>query len=185
MQSKTSTDSILWKKVKLGDLDAFNLLYDQYIDILYSFGIQYTTDTNYVKDCIHDLFLDIYKYRKKLSDVDNVKFYLFKSLKRKINKKYKSKLILFASDERKEEIASLSQSIEESIIQEENSSEVATKVSAAFTCLSKKQRRGVSLKFYEEKSYEEIAVILGISIESVRTLIYRAVKKMRNQIETK
>ncbi|GAA3516495.1 sigma-70 family RNA polymerase sigma factor [Aquimarina addita] len=185
MQSKTSTDSILWKKVKLGDLEAFNSLYDQYVDILYSFGIQYTTDTNYVKDCIHDLFLDIYKYRKKLSDVDNVKFYLFKSLKRKVNKKYKSKLTLFSSNDKTDKLASVCQSIEESMIQDENSSEIATKVSAAFTCLSKKQRRGVSLKFYEERSYEEIAVILGISIESVRTLIYRAVKKMRNEIEVK
>lgn len=101
MQSVKTKDTTLWTKVKLGDLDAFNQLYDKYIDALYEFGIQYTNDTDYVKDCIHDLFLDIYKYRKKLSDVDNVKYYLFKSLKRKINRKFKSKLTLFSTEEKK------------------------------------------------------------------------------------
>ncbi|TSE05549.1 MULTISPECIES: RNA polymerase sigma factor [Aquimarina] len=183
MQSIRSIDSILWTKVKLGDLNAFNELYDKYIDSLYAFGIQYTNDTGYVKDCIHDLFLDIYKYRKKLSDVDNVKYYLFTSLKRKINKKFKSKLKLFSADDKKDEIVSSSKSAEESIIQSENSLEISAKLSVAMTSLSSKQRKGLSLKFDEKKSYEEIAAILGISIESVRTLIYRAVKKLRNEIE--
>ncbi|MCK8520799.1 sigma-70 family RNA polymerase sigma factor [Aquimarina sp. D1M17] len=183
MQSVKNVDAILWAKIKLGDLDAFNQLYDKYIDPLYSFGIQYTTDKDYVMDCIHDLFLDIYKYRKKLSDVDNVKFYLFKSLKRKINRKFKSKLKFFSTEEKKNEIRSTHSSVEESIIQIESSREISAKLSNALTSLSNKQRRGLSLKFDEKKSYEEIAAILGISIESVRTLIYRAVKKLRSEIE--
>ncbi|MBG6130085.1 RNA polymerase sigma factor (sigma-70 family) [Aquimarina sp. EL_43] len=182
MQSVKTKDTTLWTKVKLGDLDAFNQLYDKYIDALYEFGIQYTNDTDYVKDCIHDLFLDIYKYRKKLSDVDNVKYYLFKSLKRKINRKFKSKLTLFSTEEKKNEIKSEYKSIEETIIQSENSSEIEAKLSVALTSLSSRQRKGLSLKFEEKKSYEEIAAIMGISIESVRTLIYRAVKKLRNKI---
>ncbi|PKV52906.1 RNA polymerase sigma factor (sigma-70 family) [Aquimarina sp. MAR_2010_214] len=182
MQSVKTIDSILWTKVKLGDLDAFNQLYDRYIDALYEFGIQHTNDTDYVKDCIHDLFLDIYKYRKKLSDVDNVKYYLFKSLKRKINRKFKSKLSLFSTEEKKNEIRSEYKSIEEIIIQSENSLEIEAKLSIALTSLSSRQRKGLSLKFDEKKSYEEISAIMGISIESVRTLIYRAVKKLRNEI---
>ncbi len=183
MQSIKQVDSLLWTKVKLGDLDAFNELYDLYVDVLYGFGIQHTNDKEYVMDCIHDLFLDIYKYRKKLSDVDNVKFYLFKSLKRKINRKYKSKLSFFSTDEKQNEIRSVHNSIEESIIQSERSKEMSAKLSMALNSLSNKQRRGLSLKFDEKKSYEEIAAILGISIESVRTLIYRAVKKLRSEIE--
>ncbi|WP_103866488.1 RNA polymerase sigma factor [Aquimarina sp. I32.4] len=183
MQPVKTVDSILWTKVKLGDLNAFNQLYEKYIDALYEFGIQQTNDTDYVKDCIHDLFLDIYKYRKKLSDVNNVKYYLFKSLKRKINKKFKSKLTLFSAEEKKNEIKSTYKSAEETIIQSENSSEIKKKLSVALTSLSSKQRKGISLKFDEKKSYEEISVIMGISIESVRTLIYRAVKKLRNEIE--
>ncbi|WP_103070503.1 RNA polymerase sigma factor [Aquimarina sediminis] len=183
MQSVKTIDSILWTKVKLGDLNAFNQLYDEYVDILYEFGIQYTNDKDYVQDCIHDLFLDIYKYRRKLSDIDNVKYYLLRSLKRKINRKFKSKHKIFSTEDKNNEIKSESMSVEESIIQSEYSSEISAKLSIALTSLSKKQRKGLSLKFDEKKSYEEISAILGISIESVRTLIYRAVKKLRNEIE--
>ncbi|TPN83517.1 RNA polymerase sigma factor [Aquimarina algicola] len=185
MQSVKSIDSLLWVKIKLGDLNAFNELYDRYIDQLYEFGIQHTSDKDYVMDCIHDLFLDIYKYRKKLSNADNVKFYLFKSLKRKINRKYKSKIKLYDFDDKQDEIKSSYASAEESIIQTEKSTEINTKLSCALQSLSSKQRKGISLKFDEKKSYEEIAAILGISIESVRTLIYRAVKKLRSEIEMK
>ncbi|SHI58132.1 RNA polymerase sigma factor [Aquimarina spongiae] len=183
MQVVTNVDAILWSKVKQGDLEAFNSLYDKYIDTLYAFGTQHTNDKDHVMDCIHDLFVDIYKYRKKLSDVDNVKFYLFKSLKRKINKKFKSKIKLFSADENRKEIVSMNSSVEESIIQSEKSAEISAKLSLALTSLSSRQREGLSLKFDEKKSYEEIAAILGISIESVRTLIYRAVKKLRSEIE--
>lgn len=187
MQSNKQADAIplLWSRMKLGDLEAFHLLYDEYVDALYEFGIQYTRDKDHVKDCIHDLFLDIYKYRKKLADVDNVKYYLFTSLKRKINKKFTSKLTLFSSDDKKNEISSIDHSIEDEIIQFEDSAEINAKLSQALTSLSKKQRKGISLKFDEKKSYEEIAAILGISIESVRTLIYRAMKKLRSEIEIK
>ncbi|WP_062052778.1 RNA polymerase sigma factor [Aquimarina longa] len=183
MQSVKTIDSILWAKIKLGDLDAYNQLYDKYVDALYNFGIKHTNDRDYVKDCIHDLFLDIYKYRKKLSDVDNVNYYLITSLKRKINRKFKSKIELFSTEEKKNEIKSEYSSIEDVIIQSENSSEISAKLSEALTSLSTKQRKGLSLKFDEKKSYEEISIILGISIESVRTLIYRAVKKLRSEIQ--
>ncbi|GGX33052.1 RNA polymerase sigma factor [Aquimarina muelleri] len=185
MQSVKTIDSILWAKIKLGDLDAYNQLYDRYVNSLYDFGIQQTNDKDYVKDCIHDLFLDIYKYRKKLSDVDNVNYYLLTSLKRKINRKFKSKIELFSTEEKKNEIKSEYSSIEDSIIQSEKSSEINNKLSEALTSLSTKQRKGLFLKFDEKKSYEEISIILGISIESVRTLIYRAVKKLRSEIQVK
>lgn len=183
MQAKLSVDAILWRKTKSGDLDAFNKIYDHHVDALYDYGIQFTNDRDHVKDCIHDVFLDIYKYRKKLADVDNVKFYLFASLKRRIHKKIKSKEPLLSSYHNGDVIPLSSASIEETIIQSERYMENTTRLSSALTNLSQRQRRGVHLKFDEEKSYEEIATILNISIESVRTLIYRAIKKMRNQIE--
>jgi len=183
MRPINNNDSKLWIKIKLGDTEAFNELYDRYIDPLYRYGIQSTKDKHYVMDCIHDLFLDIYKYRKNLSEVENVKYYLFTSLKRKIGKKFKTKIKLHSTEDRKTEIVSTQSSVEERIVQSEHKLEINSKLSVALTGLSNKQREGLTLKFEEKKSYEEISGIMGISIESVRTLIYRAVKKLRSEIE--
>ena len=53
----------------------------------------------------------------------------------------------------------------------------------AMKTLSNRQREGLSLKFEHNHKYPEIAEIMGISIESARTIIYRALKDLRHCIE--
>ena len=81
-------ESTIWVDLKKGNKIALGKLYDIYIDSLFAFGIQNSQDRSFVMDCIHDLFLDLYKYRSTIKITDNSKNYLFKSLKRKINKRY-------------------------------------------------------------------------------------------------
>ena len=81
-------ESTMWVDLKKGNKIALGKLYDIYIDSLFAFGIQNSQDRSFVMDCIHDLFLDLYKYRSTIKITDNSKNYLFKSLKRKINKRY-------------------------------------------------------------------------------------------------
>ena len=78
-------DHDTWLRFISGDSDAFSDLYDQYADVLYAFGMRYSTDRDLVKDCIHDLFIDLHGYRKNLAQEVNVKFYLLKSLRRKLH----------------------------------------------------------------------------------------------------
>ena len=59
-----NSELTIWGNLKKGDQTALGELYNLYIDILYSFGIQHSQDRGYVMDCIHDLFVDLYKYRK-------------------------------------------------------------------------------------------------------------------------
>jgi len=51
--------------------------------------------------------------------------------------------------------------------------------------LSNRQREGLSLKFEHNCSYAEIAEIMGVTIESARTIIYRALKELRKCFEHK
>ena len=175
-------ETLLWAKLKAGDTTALGDIYDIYIDVLYSFGMHYTEDKGYVMDCIHDLFLDLYKYRMKLAMTDNVKYYLFKSLKRKINRKYYKKVIPVSSyfqDSINEIDKRYTKSPEESIILAELASEKSFKLSVALNTLTDKQKRGLYLRYNQEKSYMEIAEIMGVSVESSRTTVYRAIKALR------
>ncbi len=79
-------DAFLWNKLKGGCTTALGNLYDLYIEELFSYGIKIHQNREFVKDCIHDLFLDLYKYHSNLAKTDNVKYYLLLSLKRKIIK---------------------------------------------------------------------------------------------------
>lgn len=53
----------------------------------------------------------------------------------------------------------------------------------AMKTLSNRQREALSLKFEHDRPYPEIAEIMDISVESVRTIIYRALKELRKCIE--
>ena len=103
MQKEVNTDYLLWKRVKAGETQAFHDLYMQFADILFSFGLIYSKDQELVKDCIHDLFFDLYKYRRNLSDNDHIRNYLFKSLKRKIQSPQSGKLKLVFTNTFQEE----------------------------------------------------------------------------------
>ncbi len=175
-------ESILWRKVKKGDIDAFNTLYEQYVDQLYSFGMAYHKDSAYVKDCIHDLFLDIHKYRSKLADTDNVRLYLLKSLKRKLFKDKNITISLSLDEFEIQQNKQSEKSVEDSIIESETDRSIYNMVNKGLAKLSDHQKEVLFLKFNSELSYEEIAEILKISVESTRTLVYRSIKSLREII---
>ncbi|PNW30290.1 RNA polymerase sigma factor [Formosa algae] len=183
MHSEEKSDAVIWKQLKEGNKLALGELYDRYVNILFSYGMYHSKDRGYVMDCIHDLFVDLFKYRNNLSKTDNVKYYLFKSLKRKINKKYNKKNASVSLDEFDYEIDAMtkkhSDSCEKDIITEEHISERNKKLRDAMKTLSDKQRKVLALRFEEEKTYEEISEMIGVSVQSARTSIYRAIKALR------
>lgn len=183
MHEDWNADYYLWKRIKAGQTDAFHELYNLYADTLYSFGRVFTRDSELVKDCIHDLMVDLYKYRKNLADNDNIRNYLFKSLKRKIQSSaQKQRSFIYSeaitgepergeapedpgnSDEQQQQMAQINRLIER---------------------LPEKQKEILNLKFQLEMPYHEIAAVLDISVESVRTSVYRSIKTIREQMDGK
>ncbi|MBJ6369609.1 RNA polymerase sigma factor [Snuella sedimenti] len=182
MSKKENITIIFWENLRKGQVNALEGLYDLFIDDLFAYGMKQVNVKGYVMDCIHDLFVDLYKYRSNLSETDNVKFYLFKSLKRKINKRYSGEKALIDGD-----ISDMSYPFnqnytepwEKEIINEEFVNEKKVWLSNALGKLSKKQQRIVFLRYNEDKTYEEIAKIMGVSVATARTKVYRVIKKLR------
>ncbi len=181
MQKEVNSDYLLWKRVKAGETQAFHELYMQFADVLFSFGLVYSKDQEHIKDCIHDLFFDLYKYRKNLSDNDHIRNYLFKSLKRKIQSSQsgKLKLVFTNSVGDENEQKALGTDAEELELEEEN----IENIRAAMRKLSERQQEALNLRFQVGLPYAEVATILDISVESVRTLVYRAVKTIREELK--
>lgn len=182
MENYKKSETFLWEKLKEGDINALGELYDRYIDILFSYGMQLSNNKDQVMNCIHDLFIDLYKYKSSLAKTDNVKYYLFKSLKRKIYRKVNIKLVyteddyLFKGNTNK---FNYSKPFEEEVIAFEQSSERSLKLAEALNSLTERQRQALFLRFNENRSYEEMAEIMNISVQTSRTIIYRATKALR------
>jgi RNA polymerase sigma factor (sigma-70 family) len=181
-QERLKENDNLWSRFKEGDDLAFYRLYDLYADSLFKYGSHFSKDIDFLGDCIHDLFLNLYKYRKKLSETDNIQFYLFRSLRRIIHKELVKAIPLVYDEMIGSTDESLTFSHEDYLIAEETEAEVHGILNAAMKTLSNRQREGLLLKFEYNRSYPEISEIMGISVESARTIIYRALKELRTSI---
>lgn len=170
-----------WESLRMGNMEPLGILYDLFVDDLYAYGTQFTSDKSIIMDAIHDLFLDVYKYRKNLAATDNVKFYLLKSLKNKLVKKKQSKVIAIGNHILSEEKNSIL-SHEEEIVKKEHILSRSQKVTNAISKLSDIQKKVLFLRYTQEKSYKDVADIMGVSVESTRTSIYRAIKSLRSKL---
>lgn len=181
MQKEVNSDYLLWKRIKAGETLAFHELYMQFADILFSFGSIYSKDQEHVKDCIHDLFFDLYKYRKNLADNDHIRNYLFKSLKRKVQSSQTRKLKLVYTNTFQEESEPGNAVAEAG--NDDFAEENIRNIREAMGRLSDRQQEVLKLRFQVGLPYTEVAKILDISVESVRTLVYRTVKTLREELK--
>jgi RNA polymerase sigma factor (sigma-70 family) len=185
LQEELNVEDHLWKSFIAGDDISFYTLYDKYADELYRYGSHFSKDKELVKDCIHDLFLELHKYRKKLSETSNVQFYLFRSFRRIL---YKAQVKVIPMTVNENIYSSDDHPVfshEYYLIAEETKQEEFAALNSAMKKLTNRQREGLSLKFEHGHSYAEIAEIMGVSIESVRSVIYLALKELRKCLEEK
>ncbi|MEM8901964.1 MAG: sigma-70 family RNA polymerase sigma factor, partial [Bacteroidota bacterium] len=69
--------------------------------------------------------------------------------------------------------------IEQLMIQDEHSAEQLNRIKSAFEALSDRQKEAIFLKYYQDMDYEEIGEAMNINYQSVRNLVFRAVKSLR------
>ncbi len=175
-------NSLVWAALKRGDTNALGEIYNIYIDVLIYYGLKICNDKDKVMDGIHDLFVDLYKYQTKLSDTNNIEYYLKAALKHKL---YKLQIVKETPLEADTLLThsyakgNYTESQEEKIIFSETEKERSIKLLKAFETLTKSQIKGLKLRYNQNLSYEEIAQILNISVASARTTIYRAIKSLR------
>lgn len=162
-----------------GDQHAFEAIYREHIDELYAFGIKFHSDKDTVLDCIHDLFVSLYNNPKIAKDVQ-VKYYLFSSLRRRL---LRAKVDGDKFSElRVEDILNVGTNVEIEWIKNEKMTIDVERVKRQIEKLPKRQREVLFLKYFTEFTYDEIASMMAVSVETCRTLSYRAIKQLKSTL---
>lgn len=160
------------------DLLAF--MYRMYADNLYAYGLSFHSDIGIIEDAIHDVFIDVYTNKQRLADISNLKQYLKTAFRHRLlfllqgNKRY-VEFLNDASDLFAEKNS------QELWIENEEENDKKRLVNRLLAGLTRNQREAMHLRFIEGLSYDEIAEIMQINYQSVKTLIYRSVSKIRNK----
>ena len=177
-------DSTLWLSFKKGNDLAFSILYNKYVQRLYSYGIHSCRDKDLVLDCLQELFTLLWDRREKLSEVTCVNYYLFKSFRRLLmNRLTVGRKFLISLSDRDSYGFDFSPSQEDALIAEEWETERNKKVRNSLHSLTKRQREAIFLKFFNQLSYHEVAAIMDLHVDSVYNLISKSIDLLRKKLK--
>lgn len=169
----------IWQNFIDGDDGALSSLYFEFFDMLLNFGVKYSADRFLVEDCIQNLFVDLLKNRQKQKPVKNIKFYLTKALRNQIAYEYRKSKKLLLVDKPDERDFRISYSAENSLIANETDEMQTRFLKMVMEDLTPRQKEALYLKFNCGFDYTQISEIMQISVESVRTTIYRTLKSIK------
>ena len=169
---------IKWKLFLEGDDQAYSWIYTHYIQVLYNYGLQITPDSEIVKDCIQDVFVKIYKAKKKLTVPQNPKVYLMIALKNNIyntfNQERLQKNYAFSLYQTEEQLT-----VKNEFIDQEARHEEMNNIKRMMKILTPRQREVIYYRFIEELSYDDICQIMGLNYQSAYNLLQRSLQKLR------
>lgn len=172
-------DEKLWSSLIEGSEVAFDQLYTKYFNKLFVYSAHICADQELVKDCIQELFVELWRKRNTLSKVKFVRSYLYKSLRRKVVKNTKNKSKFYSSQHINDNLH-IVYSRERELIENQTLVQNKKLLNKAFNTLTDRQKEIVLLKYYHGLSYDEISSIMSMQqVKSARTLLYRALDVLR------
>lgn len=176
----------LLEEFNAGSEEAFTRIVERYSGGLINFLFRYTRDRGASEDLAQEAFLRLYKAAPDLKPRARLSTILFKfayhlAVDRARRAAARSAVAASSLDAAAEAGFEPPAPAAEPDAQLERARRAAA-VSAALAGLPDSQRLAIILKVYEDRSYAEIAEILGVSVPSVESLLFRARQNLRSML---
>lgn len=173
-----------WSEFLSGSERAYSWIYKTYIQLLFQYGLRFTTNKELIKDCIQEVFTYIYKNRKQLSSPDNVKVYLFICLKHNLLRALAKEFPHDIPELNKEEFPyfSLEPTAEDIVIEQEQLSIQNERIKEMLSLLTPRQQEIIYYRYIQELSFDEICELMDLNYQSAQNLIHRSLKKLRDSL---
>ena len=173
---KPDISTLFERIIKNDDQQAFEQLFHQYYDVLCGFATRLLMDKTQAEEAVADVFVRIWDRRKEMKVNGSPKSFLFTCVRNqsidRIRKRSNQRFDFDAFDlELKNEDYT-----PEQVMQFE---ELSEKVQRGIDGLPEQCRKIFLMSREEQFTYQEIADKLGLSLKTVKTQMYRAVKKLR------
>lgn len=158
------------------DEQAYKKLFFHYFLPLKSFSYSIIKSKETAEEIVSDIFLDIWVKRRQLSAIEDLKMYLYTSVRnnsvRKLNQQKKA--VIFSLDDLQVEFASPDENAETRLLNHE----LSFKIDAAIDQLPQRCKIIFKLAKEDKLKYKEIAGLLNVSIKTIDNQIATALKKL-------
>ncbi len=176
-----NSDAEVWSDFKRGSQEAFSYLYRTHYRKLYNYGYSIIADKELLKDALQELFLELWRDREKLGQAQSIQVYLLVSFRRKVFGKIRS---IRKKRLEGEDPPGAEDSYETSVIARQEEEAQGKRLSQELNCLPKRQKEAIYLRFYQELTYQQITEIMNLQYQTVRDLICKGLKTLRQNLKT-
>lgn len=172
-------DTDLLRMLRNGDAIAFGKIYKIFAPILYQRLLRLLKDTDTVEEILQDTFLKLWEKRGQIDPEQVFTTYLYRiadhlaiDVFRRISRDKALQQELWAST------ISFYLHTEETFLAKEQRQLIST----AIEQLPPKRKQILILCKLEDKSYQEVAELLGISVSTVSNQLVKAIKEIKNYV---
>ncbi|MEK6547748.1 MAG: sigma-70 family RNA polymerase sigma factor [Bacteroidota bacterium] len=170
----------VWDQFRSGDQKAFTELYQHFVQPLYSYSMGVTSDKELIKDCLHDLFVELWRNHSTIGPTTSVKYYLMASIKRKLIRQLETQMKNHIHHNNYMlDYTEAEHSQESILIRYEEEIRTNKQLTLCLNMLSKRQREAISLRFFQNMDTDQISDSMKINPQSVYNLIFGALSVMK------
>lgn len=169
------------RQIAAGSESAFRQLFYKYRPRLIAFVLGLSRSEQSAEDIVHDIFLDLWKNRERLPEIEHFSTYLFRAVQYKAHRQLqrRAKEVLILAELRREEYG------EPVAEQQETLSLRAVRdfLKQSLDKLSPQQRKIFLLSREVGLSHAQIAAKLGIQPQTVSNHLSEALRILRDEID--
>ena len=173
-------EQLIVSQIVSGQKDLFRLLVRQHEKAVYGMGLSFFRNTEDASDFTQDVFLKAYRNLSGFEGRSRFSTWLYKiAYNTAINEVNRRKEYHSLADEETDKLVNSAETPEKIAIR----NAVRESVQAAIKELPERFRICVDLFFFYDRSYQEIEVITGIPVNTIKSHVYRAKILLRDKLE--
>ncbi len=169
----------LWDSFREGDSDAFAKLYELFVTDLYRYGYNLVRNKLLVEDCLHELFLYLHENRSRLGPTNNIRFYLYRALRRRLFDAVSRLNKLDSEDYTFDRAEFQILPHEHNLIENQLQSQQKELLINELDKLPKRQKEILYLVYMQGLTYQQAAEVMDITLKSVYNTISVAITSLR------
>jgi RNA polymerase sigma-70 factor (ECF subfamily) len=172
----TDSDENLMLAVRTGEVAKLGILFDRHHRTLFDYFIRMTSNRMIADDLVQDVFFRILKYRSTFRGQGHFKAWMFHIARNARVDYYRSHPVdAMLPEEHISEMQTPS-AFPGRELEEKQQAEI---LQCALSHLSPEKREVLILSRYHDMKYEEISMLMGCEISTVKTRVHRAMKDIR------
>jgi RNA polymerase sigma-70 factor (ECF subfamily) len=173
------TEKELFALVAAGDEQAFRLLLARHQPFIFGQAMGYLKDVQKAEDIVQEVFLSLWKNRHRIKDMESPQGYLVMTARNRIVDEFRKKLMLPLVDEMAHLYTAPGMLSDEKL----ETKQLLAIIQSAIDQLPPQRKRIFEMSKKEGRKYQEIAAILGISKETVKVQMVKALAFLRSAVQ--